>query len=121
MRRLIPVLPVGVIALGVLALATPALALTVTAAPNRDQAAHLQQQRGSTANVDLRDTLAGGGRPQAGADLTSRQGSNDQTQTFSFGNVTTTVTTSRQDYRQDFDTPRSRLDLLPPQYTQRRR
>jgi len=92
MRRLLTL-----IAFGAAALATPALALTVSPAPNRDQAPHLKQERSTSGGVDLRDTLAGGGRPYAG----SNPSPSGQVQTFSFGNVTTTV------YRDD------RLDIRP--------
>jgi len=88
----------SILILGAAALATPALALTVTAAPNRDQAQHLKQERSPSGGVDLRDSLAGGGRPLAGSSFSSTSG-NTQTQTYSFGNVTTTITTGREDLR----------------------
>ena len=106
--RLLPLL-----ILGAAALATPALALTVSPAPNRDQAPHLKQERGSAAGVDLRDSLAGGGRPLTGSSYSSGTGG-VQTQTFSFGSVTTTVTTGRTDLRPNFATPGFRdPDLVP--------
>ena len=90
--RLLPIL-----ILGAAALATPALALTISAAPNRDQAQHLKPER-SSGGLDVRDTLAGGGRPFAG---TTTSGSTySQTQTFSFGSVTTTYSSGREDLRQ---------------------
>lgn len=108
--RLMPLL-----ILGAAALATPALALTVSPAPNRDQAPHLKQERGSAAGVDLRDTLAGGGRPAAGASYSSGTAGYGQTQTYSFGSVTTTVTTGRTDFRPTFVTPGFRdPDLIQP-------
>jgi hypothetical protein len=109
------------IALSALALATPSLALTVSAAPNRDQAPHLQQQRGGASGVDLRDTLAGGGRLQPGADFAGSQGPYSQTQTFSFGAVTTTFRTDRLDVHPSADQPLRRPDLFPPEFIQRRR
>lgn len=102
------------------ALATPALALTISPAPNRDQAAHLKQGKTSGASsVDLRDTLAGGGRPFTGGSF-SDSGTYRQTQTFSFGNVTTTITSEPdfQPYR--FDEPRRRI-LVSPELVGRRR
>lgn len=103
------------------ALATPALALTVSPAPNRDQAAHLKSGKTSgSGSVDLRDTLAGGGRPFAGGRF-SDSGTYRQTQTFSFGNVTTTITSEPdffQPYR--FDEPRRRI-LVSPELVGRRR
>lgn len=114
MRRLLTVL-----AFGAAALATPALALTVVPSPNRDQAPHLKQEK-SSGGVDLRDTLAGGGRPFAGAD--PAQGGS-RVQTFGFGNVTTTI------YRDDrFDvrpTPGAPIyssggQLFPPEIVGRR-
>ena len=88
--RLLPTL-----ILGAAALATPALALTVQPAPTRDQAPHLKQER-SSGGADLRDTLAGGGRPFAG----STGPSYSRTQTFSFGSVTTTFSSGREDFRE---------------------
>lgn len=88
--RLLPIL-----ILGAAALATPALALTVQPAPNRDQAPHLKQER-SSGGVDLRDTLAGGGRPFAGS--TPSGSTYSQTQSFGFGSVTTTFSSGRDDF-----------------------
>lgn len=99
-------------------LATPALALTVSPAPNRDQAAHLKSGKTSGGgNVDLRDTLAGGGRPFAGGNY-SDGGTYRQTQSFSFGNVTTTITSGSDSYL--FDQPRRRV-LVSPELVGRRR
>ena len=114
MRRLLTVL-----ALGAAALATPALALTVVASPNRDQAPHLKQER-SSGGVDLRDTLAGGGRPFAGSAPNSGSG---QVQTFSFGNVTTTI--YRDDTRDIRPTPGAPVyspggRFFPPEIVERR-
>ncbi|WP_293677168.1 hypothetical protein [uncultured Phenylobacterium sp.] len=88
--RLAPIL-----ILGAAALAMPALALTVSPAPNRDQAQHLQQER-SSGGVDLRNTLAAGGRPFAGG---APSGSTySQSQSFGFGSVTTTFSSDRDDF-----------------------
>lgn len=89
--RLLPIL-----VLASAALATPALALTISPTPTREQAQHLRQERSSANGVDLRDTLAADGRPLAGSSYSSSSG-RTQTQTYSFGNVTTTVTTGRDD------------------------
>lgn len=104
------------------ALATPALALTVTAAPNRDQAAHLKQERGPGGGVDLRDSLAGGGgRPLSGYS----QGPTDgQTVTYGFGSVTTTVRTGRQDLGPTVYGAPTRYGhptFIQPEFVQRRR
>lgn len=85
--------------LGAAALAGPALALTVSPAPNRDQVQHLRQAR-SAGGVDLRDTLAGDGRPFAGTTTSGSTYSQTQTQTFGFGSVTTTYSSGRNDLRQ---------------------
>jgi len=77
--------------------AAPALALTVTPAPNRDQAPHLKQTPRSGGGVDLRDSLAADARPQGGLDFVGSQGDYRRTQSYSFGNVTTTITTGRDD------------------------
>ena len=100
--------------------AAPALALTVSPAPNRDQASHLRTEKGPAGNTDLRDTLAGGGRPNAGLDFLGGDRTYTRSQTFGFGNVTTTITTGRGDYRPSlFDTDprfggRSRFDAYAP-------
>jgi len=116
MRRLLTL-----IAFGASALATPALALTVSPAPNRDQAPHLKQERSTSGGVDLRDTLAGGGRPFYGSDPARGSG---QVQTFGFGNVTTTIyRDDRLDVRRTLEppvyTPPARL--FPPEIVERRR
>jgi hypothetical protein len=95
----------SVLVLGAAALATPALALTVSPTPTRDQAPHLKQERSTSGASDLRDSLAAGGRPFEGSSSYSSGGSYGQTQTYSFGSVTTTITTERSDFgRQDFGT-----------------
>ena len=114
--RLLPIL-----ILGAAALATPALALTVSPAPNRDQAPHLKQERGGANGVDLRDSLAGGGRPAAGSSYSSGTAGYGQTQTFSFGSVTTTVTTGRTDFRPTFVTPGATPGFRDPDLIPRRR
>ena len=116
MRRMLTL-----IAFGAAALATPTLALTVSPAPNRDQAPHLKQERSSGGNVDLRDTLAGGGRPFSGGNPSAGYG---QVQTFGFGNVTTTIyRDDRLDVRRTLEppvyTPPARL--FPPEIVERRR
>ena len=98
MRRIVP----AAIAAATLLAAAPALALTVVPSPNRDQAPHLKQTRGPGGAIDLRDTLAGGGRPLAGAEFSGSPGDDRRTQTYSFGNVTTTITTGRDDYLPSF-------------------
>ena len=95
--RLTPVL-----ILGAAALATPALALTVSPAPNRDQAQHLNQGP-SRGGVDLRESVAGSGRPLMGTTASGSTYSN--TQSFGFGSVTTTFSSGRDDFgygREDF-------------------
>ena len=98
MRRIVTV---AVLAAAAAALVTgaaaPALALTVTPAPNRDQAPHLKQTPSSGGGVDLRDSLAADARPQGGLDFLGSQGDYRRSQTYSFGNVTTTITTGRDD------------------------
>lgn len=116
MRRLL--IP---LALGAAALAMPAVALTVVASPNRDQAPHLKQERSSSGGVDLRDTLAGGGRPFAGGAPNAGYG---QVQTFGFGNVTTTI--YRDDTRDVRPTPGAPVyssggRFFPPEIVERRR
>lgn len=76
--------------LGLTALAGPCLALTVQAAPNRDQAPHLRDSRES-AGTPLQDTWAGSGRPLTGTAYDGRSRSYGEAQTFRFGSVTTTV------------------------------
>ena len=89
--------------------ATPALALTVSNAPNRDQALHLKGGKApGGGNVDLRDTLASGGRPLTGENFQG-SGTYRQTQTFSFGNLTTTVTTGSDLQPYLFDQSRRRM------------
>lgn len=80
------------------ALAVPALALTVSSAPNREAVSQLKQERGPIGGGDLRDSLAGGGRPLAGAGYSDGPGYGS-TVTYGFGSVTTTVRTERQDFR----------------------
>jgi hypothetical protein len=112
-RLLIPLV------LGAAALAAPALALTVSPAPNRDQAPHLKQERSSSGGVDLRDTLAGGGRPFSGSNPSPGYG---QVQTFGFGNVTTTI--YRDDRLYVRPTPPVYVApsrLFPPEIVERRR
>jgi hypothetical protein len=124
MRRLLSIL-----VLGAAALATPALALTISPSPTRDQAPHLKQERGTTDSTDLRDTYAAGGRPIEGSSRYSSGGSYGQTQTYSFGSVTTTITTERSDFgRSDFGTRDYRPGFgssstfdAPPPYLPRRR
>jgi hypothetical protein len=98
MRRFLPT----AVAVVVACVAAPALALTISPAPNRDQAAHLNQQRSPGGGVDLRDTLAGSGRPQGGLDFLGSQGDYRRTQNYSFGNVTTSITTGRPDLLPSF-------------------
>ena len=120
----------SILVLGAAALATPALALTVSPAPTRDQAPHLKQERTTTDNTDLRDTYAAGGRPIEGSSRYSTgNGSYGQTQTYSFGSVTTTITTERSDFdRSSFGTRDYRPGFgssssfdAPPPYLPRRR
>lgn len=118
MRRLLIVLAAFVTA-------TPAAALTVTSAPNRDQAQHLRSQSlrqdrnaGGPA-TDLRDTLAADQRP-FGGDF-SDAGAYGRTQTFSFGDVTTTITTPpEQDLRRPAYIP-GRPAFIAPEWVTRRR
>lgn len=105
------------------AIATPALALTISPAPNRDQAQHLKQERAPGGGVDLRDSLAGGGRPMAGAGY-SQGPAYGQTVTYGFGTVTTTVRTERQDLRPTTFGPRTFFgdpSFIQPELVPRRR
>ena len=115
MRRIVSA---TVLAAAVLATA-PALALTVTPAPNRDQAPHLKQTRGAGGGVDLRDSLAADGRPRGGLDFLGSQGNDRRSQTYSFGNVTTTITTGRPDYLPSFfdRDPRRPYDRFDSRYS----
>ena len=86
MRILLTLTTLGVLAAG------PSLALTVQPAPTRDQAPHLKQTR-DDAGASLRDGFAGSGRPLAGTTYDGRSTGYGETRTFSFGSVTTSVTT----------------------------
>lgn len=106
--------------LGLAALAGPSLALTVQAAPNRDEAPHLRDSR-DRAGTPLRDTWAGSARPLAGTTYDGRAPSYGQTQTFSFGSVTTTVRRSDSYDRSTFqDRPYDRGAFQTPSYFDRR-
>jgi hypothetical protein len=103
-------------ALGLLA-ASPCLALTVQPAPTRDQAPHLKQDRGD-AGSSLRDGFAGSGRPLAGTTYDGRQAGYGETRTFSFGSVTTSVTTGGFQDRSRLQSP---MFQDRPAYLPRRR
>ena len=113
MRRIVTAAVLAAAAALVTGAAAPALALTVTPAPNRDQAPHLKQTPSSGGGVDLRDSLAADARPQGGLDFLGSQGDYRRTQSYSFGNVTTTITTGRDNGFPSFldrDPRRSRFD-----------
>jgi len=97
MRRL-----VSALAVAATFAAAPALALTISPAPNRDQAAHLKQtSRSGDGSIDPRDTFAGAGRPFAGSEFSGAGGPYRQTQSYRFGDVTTSVTIDRDPFQPD--------------------
>jgi hypothetical protein len=101
------------LASGLFALAAgPSFALTVSSAPpNRDVAPHLSQSTRS--GPALKDTWAGGDRPQAGSGFSGAAVSYGVT-SFGFGDVRTTVrSTADPRWRERRDTP-APLSLSPP-------
>lgn len=120
MRRLLIVLGAAACVAG------PAAALTVTSAPNRDQAQHLrgsslnQTRAPRAADVDLRDTLAADQRP-FGGDF-SDTGAYGRVQTFNFGDVSATIvaTPPERDLRRPAFIP-GRPAVIEPEWVSRRR
>jgi len=93
--------------------ATPCLALTISSAPpSRDVAPHLSQTPGS--GPGFRDTWAGGGRPQAGANFSGAPVTYG-TSSFGFGPIRSTVLPAPRDAWQSErrETP-APMSLSPP-------
>lgn len=126
MRRLliVPAVTAVLLAIG----SGPAAALTISSAPNRDQAQHLRQaprlQTGRTpvaGDVSLRDSWAADQRPMGGAYGFSADDLYGDSQTFRFGDVTTTVTRDPEaDLRRPAYVP-GRPVYLAPEWVSRRR
>ena len=109
------------IALGLAALATPSLALTVTAAPNRDQQQHLRPAPAQQ-GLDIRDSYLGGGGGPTGLSYGQGARTNTDAPRFyynvrdSYGRFYGVVPADDR-----FDTPRDRQTGYDPSQPQRRR
>lgn len=121
MRTLLKVTIIGAAAL----IATPSLALTVSASPNRDQAAHLNQSSGSSFGSNLRGSFVDSGRPQGGMSFSGSGGGYQSGTSFNFGGVSASTQVYRDDdrfaprTRMLDDAPATRLDLLEPRASMR--
>lgn len=123
MRTLLKVTIIGAVAL----VATPSLALTVSASPSRDQAAHLNQS--SSPNFafgsNIRGSFVDSGRPQGGMSFSGAGGAYQSGTSFNFGGVSASTQVYRDDDR--FaprtrlldDAPATRLELLEPRASMR--